>query len=250
MNTLSKHMTLVTVLAFVLCSCRKIESLDTGNFDFDSYYSMPSPQKAVVVKAGPDQTLTLPLDSTYLDGSTTTNGLTAPENIIYRWTKISGPTQHLLNVGARLTPASFRSIMVASRLVPGVYHFTLTVDQPGASVTDTVQVTVLDDPQNRNTLTYHNLIWQASNTSVTSWQTTSLPTPTRPDLWDPAGVHRRNLEFSLKLSSQAAWINVPFKTNTTAQYVWYGLPYTGLILTQPDNPALVGTKAEMRIKIL
>jgi hypothetical protein len=244
-------MTLVAVMALALCSCRKIELHDTGALDFSDYYSMPSPPPPVVVKAGPDQTITLPLDSTYLDGSSTPNGLTAPEYIMYRWTKISGPTQHLLNSATPLPPASFRSIVVASRLVPGVYLFALTVEQPGvASVTDTVQVTVLDDPENRNTLTYHNLIWQKANLSVRSWQTTFLSTPARPDLWDPAGVHRRNLEFYLRTTSQSTWINVPFVTNTTAPYVWSGLPNTGLILTQPDNPSLVGTKADMRIKIL
>ena len=251
MNTSSKHIPLVAVMALALCSCRKIELHDTG-FDFDYYYSMPSLQLSIAVDAGPDQTITLPLDSIYLDGSgSRPSGLAASPNVIFRWRKISGPTPYWLNSVTNLPPEFSRTTAVASRLVGGFYRFELSAEQLGfTSVTDTVHVTVLEDPQNRNTLTYHNVMWQNSNTSVRSWQTTFLPTALRPDLWDPAGVHRRNLEFYFRPNSQSAWINVPFITNTTAPYVWSGLPYTGLILTQPDNPSLVGTKADLRIKIL
>ncbi|MBC7829276.1 MAG: hypothetical protein H7122_16125 [Chitinophagaceae bacterium] len=205
-----------------------------------------------VVDAGPDQTITLPLDSTYLAGNgSIPNGFTAPANTIFRWTIIAAPVQPVLNPAPRLSPELTKTTVVASRLVPGVYLFTFTITEPGiGSVTDTVQVTVLDDPQNRNTITYHNLVWEKANPSVASWLTTFLATPLRPDLWDPAGVHRKNLDFFLKPNALSTWIVVPFKTNVNALYVWFGLPYTGLIITNPDNPLLVGTKADMRIKIL
>ena len=236
---------LAVVVAIIVYSCNKNKSV---NHEDD----LGGRLNGAVADAGPDQTITLPLDSTYLDGSgSSPNGLTAPARYIFRWSIISASSQLVLNAAPRLAPDLTRTTVVASKLIPGVYLFTLTVTDPGVgSVTDTVQVTVLNDPQNRNTLTYYQLVWQKGNTAARNWQTTFLPTPLRPDLWDPAGVHRRNLEFSLRPNSQSSLIPVPFITNLTAPYVWFGLPYTGLILTQPNNPSLVGTKADMRIKIL
>ena len=85
-------MTIVAIMALALCSCRKIEIHDTGAFDWDDYYRMPSIQLPLAADAGADQTITLPLDSTYLDGSRSSpSGFATPPGTTFRWTKVSGP---------------------------------------------------------------------------------------------------------------------------------------------------------------
>ena len=235
MNNLSKYSLFVAALAVTLVACRKMEVKENS--------------EAPVADAGPDQTITLPLDSTFLDGSGSGLNGSSTGNITFRM--IAGPSQVALNSVPRLSPELTKTTVVASRLLPGIYLFTCDVTVAGVqSAVDTVQVTILNDPQNKNTVTYHNLVWQQSNTSQRSWQTTFLATPVRPDLFDPAGVHKRNLEFSLRANAQSPWTLVPFITNKNSLYFWYGLPYIGLILSNPDNPSLVGTKADMRIKVL
>ncbi len=84
--------------------------------------------------AGPDQAITLPVNSVTLDGSASTD----PDNNItgYAWTKISGPaTFNIANANAVQTPLS--------NLVQGIYKFELTVTDAGALFSkDTVQVFV------------------------------------------------------------------------------------------------------------
>ena len=196
--------------------------------------------------AGADQTITLPLDSTYLDGSgSSPNGFTSSSPTIFRWTTIAGPTQYVLN--APPIPASLaKTTVVANGLVPGVYLFTFTVTVIGVgSVTDTVKVTVLDDPQNRNTVTYHNLVWVEGDPYGLGRLTAFLESPLRPDRFDAAGVYR-GMEIFLKLNPSSAWRIVPFGSNSP--YSWYAAPYTVSITTNPTNPLLVGTQSDLRIR--
>lgn len=92
-----------------------------------------APNILPVVNAGADVTITLPLNSTDLSGSATD-----PDGSIaaYLWEKISGPVAGTLaNTGA--------PIATASGLTQGTYQYRLTAtDNTGASVSDTVNVTV------------------------------------------------------------------------------------------------------------
>ncbi len=85
-----------------------------------------------VANAGPDRTLTLPVNSLNLTGS----GSDADGGIItYAWTKVSGPAVTISNAG-------FPTVSLAD-LVEGVYVFRLTVtDDKGATANDNVAVTV------------------------------------------------------------------------------------------------------------
>ena len=90
-----------------------------------------------VANAGPDQTITLPLNSISLSGS----GSDADGTIAsYSWTKISGPS------GYSIANASSAVTSVAS-LIQGIYKFELKVtDNSGATARDTMQVTVNPHP--------------------------------------------------------------------------------------------------------
>jgi len=90
-------------------------------------------QNSWTAKAGPDQTLTLPVNSTTLTGSSSD-----PTTYIasYVWTKTSGPS------GGAVTNYSLKSITVTD-LVQGEYTYQLKItDNNGVSSTANVKVTV------------------------------------------------------------------------------------------------------------
>ncbi len=95
----------------------------------------PAVNQPPFANAGPDQTITLPINSVNLDGS----GSTDPENNItsYAWIKISGPMSfNIVNANAVQTQVT--------NLVQGIYQFELKVTDAGLLFSkDTVQVTVL-----------------------------------------------------------------------------------------------------------
>ncbi len=88
-----------------------------------------------VAKAGSSKTITLPVNTTTLDGSASTD---ADGTIsTYSWAQVSGPSaSSLTNAGT--------SIATANGLVAGVYVFELTVtDNSGASTKAQVKITVV-----------------------------------------------------------------------------------------------------------
>ena len=90
--------------------------------------------KPPIAVAGPDQVITLPTDSVWLDGRTSSD----PDGVIssYLWTKISGPVS--FNI---VKPSD--SITKIKALVVGSYQFELKVtDDSGLSAKDTVSVIV------------------------------------------------------------------------------------------------------------
>jgi gliding motility-associated-like protein len=93
-----------------------------------------------VANAGPDKTITLPLNTVTLNGSgTDTDGTIAS----YTWSVLSGPTATLSNEN---TPT-----LTASNLVAGTYQFKLIVkDNQGATNEDIAIVTVQPAPINQS----------------------------------------------------------------------------------------------------
>jgi len=92
-----------------------------------------APNIPPVANAGPNQTITLPVNSVILSGiGTDSDGAVTS----YSWTKISGPF-----AGTLVNPSSASSS--ATGLVQGVYQFQLQVtDNSGATGTSIMQVTV------------------------------------------------------------------------------------------------------------
>lgn len=109
---------------------------DDGASDFDDVQLTVNPatvNQLPTANAGPNQTITLPLNSLNLSGSGSD-----PDGTItsYQWTKFGGPAATLTNDN---TPT-----VSVSALTEGTYIFRLTVtDNSGATATDDVSVTVL-----------------------------------------------------------------------------------------------------------
>ncbi|HYJ39097.1 MAG TPA: PKD domain-containing protein, partial [Chitinophagaceae bacterium] len=105
--------------------------------------SVPLPPNVPpIANAGSDQSITIPTNSVFLNGS----GSSDPDGsiIAYTWTKISGPAQY--------TISNFdQSFTAVNNLVQGTYTFQLTVtDNRGATATDVVVITVNAPPPGTN----------------------------------------------------------------------------------------------------
>jgi hypothetical protein len=115
---------LLSALCIILASCKKIATNGPN----------PSYNKPPIANAGGDQTFTLPIDSTLLNGSLSSD----PDGtiVLYKWTKISGPPSNTI-----ITPQSVQTRVKG--LIQGAYQFELTVtDNGGLSAIDTVQIIV------------------------------------------------------------------------------------------------------------
>jgi len=96
----------------------------------------PAPNVPPVANAGPDQTITLPLNATTVYGS----GADADGSIIaYQWEKISGGNANIISPALAATSIQ--------GLQQGTYYFRLTVtDNSGATARDTLKIMVLPAP--------------------------------------------------------------------------------------------------------
>ncbi|AXY77522.1 T9SS C-terminal target domain-containing protein [Paraflavitalea soli] len=98
-----------------------------------------------ITNAGPDQTLTLPTNTTTLNGSASYD----PEGVFraWKWMKISGPDQHTI------TNAS-NQVTTVSNLVEGTYRFSLTGwGNNWRPFSDTMQITVVSSSSLTTTTT-------------------------------------------------------------------------------------------------
>ncbi|KXK31410.1 MAG: PKD domain-containing protein [Bacteroidetes bacterium OLB12] len=92
----------------------------------------PATNKAPFANAGPDRTITLPVNSVVLTG--TANDLDGTI-ASYSWSKLSGPTATLTNQNT--------NVVTISDMIAGTYLIRLTVtDNLGATATDNVSITV------------------------------------------------------------------------------------------------------------
>lgn len=104
----------------------------TDNDDIQITVNAASVNQAPIANAGPNRIITLPTNTTNLNGS----GSDADGSIVsYLWVKVSGPT---VTLGATNTPT-----LALSDLIEGFYVFRLQVtDNDGASATADATVTV------------------------------------------------------------------------------------------------------------
>jgi len=112
------------VILIVSCDKRK-----------DMLASQPD-NKAPIADAGADISIKLPQDSAYLDGRLSID----PDGIVasYKWMYVDGPSSFVIE-----KPTA--ALTVVGKLVPGIYHFQLTVtDNAGASSNAIKKVQVKD----------------------------------------------------------------------------------------------------------
>lgn len=209
----------------------------------------PAANQPPIANAGPDQTLTLPLDSAYLDGSgSLPDGWSTPPGK-YVWTRISGPSQFSIGPATFLDNSPFlpSTTAIAKNLIPGTYLFRLQVTNPsGESDADTVQVTVVNDPLDKNTVTFHNLIWQVGDVYGLAEIDNFLNTSLRLDLFF-SNRTIKPVQVYLNFDTTPAWISVPYWSG--------GLYYDGFgqflwIVNYPVDPLLAGRKSSIKIKFL
>lgn len=143
----------------------------------------PPINKFPVANAGADIILTLPVNSTNINGTGSDS-----DGVIqsYSWTQISGPNS------ATITPASSLSTGTTnvSNLIEGIYFFQLTVmDNNGATGTDIVRVTVNaaipNTPPTANAGVDKTITLPTNTTSVTGTGTNGSGT-SRTYLWTQA----------------------------------------------------------------
>jgi PKD domain len=182
----------------------KADNLEPGTYSFelmvtDSGGLFSRDTMDVTVGAIPDiisggvrieMIITLPIDSVWID-----DWNRADES--YQWIKIAGPasgTVKYQNVPRTLVEG----------LVPGTYSF-LKIPYSFTGPADTVDVIVIDDPNDPNTITYKNLYWEYSH--VTNNDSVSL------SLWKPFWRDYSNLtiEVSIQMSfvNNGQWFKLP-----------------------------------------
>ena len=108
---------------------------DSGATAVDSVQVTVAPALNIppIANAGPDQTITLPVNTTTLSGSGTDSDGTVT---VYLWTKISGPSNCIIE-------HSNAAVTALTGLVQGNYQFELKVtDNKGAATSDTMLITV------------------------------------------------------------------------------------------------------------
>lgn len=88
------------------------------------------------VDAGPDQTITLPIDTVTLAGTASDDGLPTGSTLAVTWTKVSGPGEvTFADAGSAATSATFT--------VDGEYVLELTATDGQLSGSDTITITVI-----------------------------------------------------------------------------------------------------------
>jgi len=192
-----------------------------------------------VVNAGPDIIITLPLDSVYLFGNTST------WPAAFEWTQISGPSTALITASnAGYYPGS---AILAQQLIPGFYSFKLIVNNAGITNVDTVNVWVINNPQDSNTITFKNLKWHLADTYGSGFIDLDIVTPGQPNLfitWDQL----RPVEIYLQLDSTFQWFQVPSGQSGSSYIYDAGLPRIWIMRSPVDN-LWVGKESNVKIKL-
>ena len=177
-----------------------------------------------------DIIITLPLDSVYL-------GLYHyPDS--YNWKIISGPT------GATISNTSFSAVILVSNLVLGTYSFRYE-EVNGTTITaDTINVTVINDPLDLNTITFNDLHWRIADEYGIGIDVLSLTIPAQPDFfitWDTP----RPLLVYLQPDPSSPWLLLPsgsYFYDAVLPHIW--------IMRNPVDASWVGKTSSVKIKFM
>lgn len=187
--------------------------------------------------AGPDIIITLPLDSVYLSG-----GSSSMIPVTFQWTNISGPSGVSM-----ISSTIFSGTVLVKGLIPGLYFFRLEVSNAVGMSADTVSVLVINDPQNTNTITFKNLKWRLADEYGTGIIDLDILTPGQPNLfiaWDQL----RPVEIYLQLDSLSQWFivssiqsGIMYNYDAASPHIW--------IARIPRDDTWVGKESSIRIKL-
>jgi hypothetical protein len=212
-----------------------------GLYSTDTMQLTVNPQTsnpAAAVNAGPDIILTLPLDSVYLDGK-----WSGSQNAAFVWTKIDGPaggsisTANMLHAGMAITTG----------LTPGLYSFSFSL--PGIpGMADTMTVQVIDDPADRNTITFKNLKWRLADEYGLGILDLDIVAPAQPNLFSTWDRMIPSVSL-LQVDALMPWVVLPatdpFSTFTfdfARPHIW--------VMRLPNDPGWVSRESSLKIKIL
>lgn len=182
----------------------------------------------------PDILLTLPLDSVIIWG--TFDAWWSP--VFYDWTQISGPSVVDINVNPGFQ-------LFARQLVQGTYSFQIKNN----TIVDTINVLVINDQQDPNTITFKNLKWVLADEYGIGFTDLSLRFSPQPCLFIMPGYQLRPLEVYLQLDPASQWFKVP-SVQSGAQY-GYDSSSNGLwIMRLPVDNLWDGKKSSIKVKLL
>ncbi len=211
-----------------------LSAKDTMSLTVNPPPSSPGP----MVDAGPDIILTLPLDSAYLDGK-----WFGVQNAAFQWTKISGPaggaisTANMLHAGMALT----------ANLSPGLHIFSFALPGP-LDLADTMTVLVLDDPADRNTITFKNLKWRLADEYGIGVLDLDIVAPAQPNLFSAWNQMIPSV-VSLQIDAMMPWIPLPF-TDPLSTFTYDFASPRVWVMRLPADPGWVGRESSLKVKIL
>jgi RHS repeat-associated protein len=119
-------------------ACDRLHVSGNGVLQITENDTPPPPvNRPPAADAGPDQTITLPVDAVSLAGSASDDGLPAGSTLAVTWAKVSGPgAVAFADAGSASTSATFAE--------PGEYVLRLTASDGQLSASDTTTVTVVE----------------------------------------------------------------------------------------------------------
>ena len=201
-----------------------------------------------IANAGSDIIITLPLDSVYLS-----MGTYEPQTT-YQWSQISGPsTSVITNFAFTISPVP--NIALVKQLIPGVYSVQLKANSLTGTSVDTVNVFVINNPLDPNTITFLNLEWILADEYGLGSLDLSLRVPAVPNLFfQPTSGTQWNLNaIQVSLQTDPPGGNWMILNTTQPGPVYYSydsaLPSIWIMRLPVDN-GWFGKRSSVKIKIL
>jgi hypothetical protein len=220
-----------------------------GLFSKDTVQVIVNPSTtAPVANAGPDIIITLPLDSVYLS-----MGLYEPQ-AIYQWSQLAGPSAATITNSA-FTISAVPNIALVKHLIPGLYSFRLQVNNATGMNADTVNVLVVNDPLDVNTITFLNLEWILADEYGIGLIDLSLRVPATPNLFSQSasGTQWDLIPIQVYLQTDppgGTWLTLNVTLPGPVYYSYdSALPHIWL-MRLPVDSTWVGKRSCAKIKIL
>ena len=199
----------------------------------------PPSSPVAAVYAGPDIILTLPLDSVYLHGK-----WSGSQNSDWEWIKIYGQGGGNISADNMLFPG----LVVARNLQPGLYTFRFTLKGQGPGSSDTMTVEVIDDPQERNTITFQNLKWRMADEYGIGILDLDVVAPAQPNLFSAWNQMIPSIVY-LQPDPLMQWMALPFSDSFSSFVYDFASPHIWIMRT-PAASTWVGRESSVKIKLL